>query len=79
MEDSEGLNHGEVQAQIMAKSKVRLVTHDYSFMEDQYVKAWLTGLSTRTQANYRKQFLDVLAFLSVTYRGHNQKGSRSSL
>ena len=35
-------------------------------MEDSYVKTWLTGLSPRTQANYKKQFREVLEFLKMS-------------
>jgi integrase len=47
-------------------TKGRPVTKDYSFMEDKYVKSWLTGLATRSAKNYKKQFPTVLAFMKMT-------------
>jgi len=47
-------------------SKGRPITNDYSFTSDKYVIAWLTGLSPTTQKNYRRQFIDVLAFMKMS-------------
>lgn len=47
-------------------SKGRPTVKDYSFMQDKYVKSWLTGLTERTHKNYRKQFPEVLAFMQMT-------------
>jgi integrase len=44
----------------------RPIKNDYSFASDKYVTAWLTGLSSTTQKNYRRQFIEVLAFTKMT-------------
>lgn len=43
-------------------SRGRPIKNDYSFASDKYVTAWLTGLSSTTQKNYQRQFIEVLAF-----------------
>jgi hypothetical protein len=38
---------------------------DRTYLEDEYVKNWLTGLSERTKENYSKEFKKWLDFIKL--------------